>query len=96
MVQTGQRYVSPGGAEMIVTKGGEGSLTDGDVVLKLRGESFEDVSPKPDSPNLELGKRFQSVGGDVVVLVTKAGLCDLRYDDQPMEVQQPRKLPSSD
>ena len=35
MVKTGQRYVTPGGVEMVVTKGGDGTLTDGDIELKL-------------------------------------------------------------
>ena len=37
MVKTGQRYVSPGGAEMVVTKGTEGDLADGEVPLQLQG-----------------------------------------------------------
>ena len=96
--QTGKRYVGPGGVEMIVTKGGDGTITDGDIPLGLKGseEGFGGATTKPDSPELSLGKRYQSPGGEVMVLITKAGPCDLRYDGVSMEVQQPRPLPSSD
>ncbi len=98
MIKTGQRYVSPGGAEMVATKGADGTLTDGDVPLQPKGseDAFAGATPAPDAPELALGKRFTSPGGGVSVLVTKAGRCDLRYDGEPMELQQPRQLPSSD
>ena len=98
MVKTGQRYVSPGGAEMVVTKGGDGTLTDGDVPLQPKGQeaAFNGAQPTPDAPELALGKRFANEDGTVSVLVTKTGVCDLRYDGEAMEQQQPRKLPSSD
>ncbi len=98
MIKTGQRYVSPGGAEMVATKGADGTLTDGDVPLQPKGSeaAFGGATPAPDSPELALGKRFNSPDGAVSVLVTKAGQCDLRYDGEPMELQQPRQLPSSD
>ena len=98
MVKTGQRYVSPGGAEMVVTKGGDGTLTDGDVELQTKGSeaAFAGAGPGPDAQNLALGKRFNSPDGVVSVLVTKGGSCDLRYNGEPMELQEPRKLPSSD
>ena len=49
MVKTGQRYVSPGGAEMVVTKGGDGELTDGDVPLQPKGleDAFQGAPPRP-------------------------------------------------
>ena len=98
MVKTGQRYVSPGGAEMVVTKGGDGDLTDGDVKLQLKGQeaALAGASPGPNAQDLALGKRFSSADGGVSVLVTKAGSCDLRYNGEPMELQEPRQLPSSD
>ena len=98
MVKTGQRYVSPGGAEMVVTKGGDGALTDGDVALQPKGQeaAFNGAEPAADAPELALGKRFATSDGTVSVLVTKTGMCDLRYDGEAMEMQQPRKLPSSD
>lgn len=98
MVKTGQRYVTPGGAEMVVTKGGDGVLTDGEVELQPKGSEakFDGASPGPDAFELALGKRFNSSDGGVSVLITKAGQCDLRYNGEPMELQQPRQLPSSD
>ena len=83
---------------MVVTKGADGTLTDGDVPLQTKGseDAFAGATPAPDAPELALGKRFSSVDGSVSVLVTKPGCCDLRYDGEPMELQQPRQLPSSD
>jgi hypothetical protein len=98
MVKTGQRYVSPGGAEMVVTKGGDGVLTDGDIELQPKGSesAFAGTGPGPNAQELALGKRFTSADGTVSVLITKAGQCDLRYNEESMELQQPRQLPSSD
>ena len=90
--------MSPGGAEMVVTKGADGELTDGAVVLQTKGseDAFAGATPAADAQELALGKRFNSADGAVSVLVTKAGKCDLRYNGDPMELQEPRKLPSSD
>lgn len=98
MTQVGKRYVSPGGAEFIVTKGGSGTLSDGEVALVLKdsGQTFEGVPPRPDAPQVQLGKRYKSADGSVELLVIKAGTCDLRYDGQPMELMQPKVLPSAD
>jgi hypothetical protein len=98
MVKTGQRYVSPGGVEMVVTKGGDGTLTDGSVELQTKGSeaAFGNAAPSDDAQEMALGKRFTSSDGIVSVLVTKGGNCDLRYEGEPMELQEPRKLPSSD
>lgn len=98
MVKTGQRYVSPGGAEMVVTKGGEGDFTDGDTPLQLKGAeaALAGVAPSAGAIDLALGKRFTAPDGSVSVLVTKAGRCDLRYNGAAMELQQPKELPSSD
>jgi hypothetical protein len=97
-VKTGQRYVSPGGVEMVVTKGGDGVLTDGEIELQLKGSeaALKGANANPDAPEVALGKRFTSADGVVQVLITKAGRCDLRYNGEPMELQQPRQLPSSD
>ena len=98
MVKTGQRFVSPGGAEMVVTKGGDGDFFDGETPLQLKGgeASFAGIEISPDAIDMALGKRFSSADGSVSVLVTKAGRCDLRYNGDPMELQQPKELPSSD
>ena len=48
-LKTGQRYVGPGGAEMIVSKAsGEGDLTDGDIPLQIKGANvdFGDAVPQ--------------------------------------------------
>ena len=98
MVKTGQRYVSPGGAEMVVTKGGDGDFTDGDTPLQLKGgeAAFAGAAVSTDAIDMALGKRFTTADGAVSVLVTKAGRCDLRYNGEAMELQQPKELPSSD
>src|SRR5438093_120512 len=98
MVQAGKRYVSPGGAEVIVTKGGEGVLSDGEVSLALKdgGESFPPSPARPDAPTLQLGKRYKSTDGSIELLVIKAGPADLRCNGEPMELLQPKVLPSAD
>lgn len=98
MIKAGSRYVTPSGAELVVTKGGDGLLTDGDVPLQEKDSSngFDGATTSADAMTINLGRRYQSDDEGVTVLVTKAGQCDLRYDGAPMEVQQPRKLPSSD
>ena len=75
MVRTGQRYVSPGGAEMVVTKGGDGDFFDGETPLQLKGgeASFEGIEVSSEAVDMALGKRFSSPDGSVSVLVTKAG-----------------------
>ena len=99
MIKAGTRYVTPTGAELIVTKGGDGVLSDGEVNLleKGSGSGFDNgYAPGDEAQTINLGRRYQSADGAVTVLVTKAGQCDLRYNGEAMEVQQPRKLPSSD
>ena len=98
MIKAGTRYVTPGGAELVVTKGGDGVLSDGEVSLQVKGGDveFNGATPGGEAQTINLGRRYQSPDGAVTVLVTKAGECDLRYNGETMEVQQPRKLPSSD
>jgi hypothetical protein len=94
----GKRYVAPSGAEVIVTKGGPGDLSDGEVALYLKDAAPSgtgDASGRSE-PLIELGKRYRSPDGDVELLVIKAGVCDLRYNGAPMEVLQPKILPSAD
>ena len=97
MAEAGKRYITPSGAELIVTKGGAGTLSDGTIPLQIKdaGDGYNGASSSG-TEALSLGKRFQSKDGSVTVLVTKAGVCDLQYNNEPMEIQQPRKLPSSD
>jgi hypothetical protein len=95
--QLGKIYISPGGMQLIVTKGGPGNLSDGDVAL-LRadaGEKFP-AGTAAGTPPLQLGKRYKSPDGAVEILVNKPGPCDLRYEGQPMELKEAKPLPSSD
>ena len=98
MIKAGSRYVTPSGAELVVTKGGDGLLTDGDIPLQEKdsGSGFDGTKTSADAMTINLGRRYQADEEGVTVLVTKAGQCDLRYNGASMEVQQPRKLPSSD
>jgi hypothetical protein len=94
----GKRYIAPSGAEIIVTKGGAGELSDGEVALYLKDEAPSDLSDGSGrtEPAIELGKRYRSGDGEVELLVIKAGVCDLRYNGAEMEVLQPKILPSAD
>ncbi len=97
MLQQGKRYIGPGGVELVVIKGGSGKLSDGAIEFQIKGqESFAGVTLASDRPEVTLGKRFQSPDGSVIVLVTKAGRCELRYDGKSMQLQGKRELPSSD
>ncbi len=93
----GKIYVAPSGAQLIVTKGGPGSLSDGDTVLLRQdaGESYPDGTAAG-SESLQLGKRYKSHDEAVEVLINKPGNCDLRYDGQTMELKEAKPLPSSD
>ena len=95
--QVGKRYVAHSGAEVIVTKGGAGELSDGEVSLTLKdqAEGLTDGTGRTE-PLIELGKRYRSNDGEVELLVIKAGVADLRYNGAPMEVLQPKILPSAD
>ncbi len=93
----GKIYMAPSGAQLIVTKGGPGNLSDGDVALLRQdsGESFPDGTAAG-SESLQLGKRYKSADDAVEVLINKPGNCDLRYDGAPMELKEAKPLPSSD
>ena len=82
---------------MIVTKGGDGSLTDGEVPLIQQGsgESFPEGTAAGQN-QVQLGKRYKSADGAVEVLINKPGTCDLRYNGEPMELKEAKPLPSSD
>lgn len=93
----GKIYKAPSGAQLIVTKGGPGTLSDGEVPLLRQdsGESFPD-STRSGSEAVQLGKRYKSADDAVEVLINKPGNCDLRYDGTPMELKEAKPLPSSD
>ncbi len=93
----GKIYRTPGGAQLIVTKGGPGDLTDGAAALLLKDspEAFAEGATAG-SGQLALGKRYRSSDGAVEVLINKPGPCALHYDGQPMELKEAKPLPSSD
>src|SRR5262245_45521234 len=96
--QVGKRYVPTAGAEIIVTKGGAGVISDGEVALYLKEEApagASDTSGRTE-PQIQLGKRYKSPDGEVELLVIKPGVCDLRYNGESMEILQPKVLPSAD
>jgi hypothetical protein len=94
--QLGKIYVTPGGAQLIVTKGGPGTLSDGDTPLLLKDSgSFPDGTAPGKNP-VQLGKRYKSADGAVEVLINKPGTCDLFYDGTPMELKDAKPVPSSD
>ena len=94
----GKRYVGVSGAEVIVTKGGGGDLSDGEMPLYQKEEAPADLSDHSgrSEPVIQLGKRYKSPDGEVELLVIKPGVCDLRYNGSQMEVLQPKILPSAD
>ena len=95
--QLGKIYLGPSGVQIIVTKGGEADLSDGSTALlqKDSGESFPDGAA-PGAGELQLGKRYKSADGEVEVLVSKPGACDLKYEGAAMELKEAKPLPSSD
>lgn len=98
MIEPGKRYVGPSGIELIVIKGGSGTLTDNQIPFELKGKDLtvpNNYSTQSKSI-LGLGRRFISQDESISVLITKAGECDLMYDSKPLKIQKPRKLPSSD
>lgn len=94
----GKRYVAPSGAEVIVTKGGSGALSDGDTPLVAKEQAATSSSAEASRGEalIPLGRRYRSAGGEVELLVIRAGVCDLRYDGAPMAVVPPKILPSAD
>ncbi len=92
--QVGKRYIAASGAELIVTKGGDGALQDGETALNLK----EDGPParRGAGGDVALGKRYASADGAVEVLCIKPGAVDLRYNGEKMELMQPKVLPSAD
>ena len=94
----GKRYLAPSGAEVIVTKGGAGELSDGEVPLHLKEAAPSDLADHSGrtEPLIQLGKRYKSPDGEVELLVIKPGVCDLRYNGAMMEILQPKILPSAD
>ena len=96
MAQLGKIYLTPGGAQLIVTKAGPGKLTDGDVELVQQGSPPYPAGTAAGAQMLPLGKRFKSADGSCEVLINKPGPCDLQYEGAAMELKEAKPLPSSD
>ena len=96
MAQLGKIYLTPGGAQIIVTKGGPGTLSDGDVPLLMKDGGAYPAGTQAGATPVQLGKRYKSTDGALEVLVNKPGTCDLRYEGQAMELKEAKPLPSSD
>jgi hypothetical protein len=96
MAQLGKIYLTPGGAQLIVTKAGAGKLSDGDVELLLQSAPPYPAGTQAGSQMLPLGKRYKSADGSCEVLINKPGPCDLRYEGAAMELKEAKPLPSSD
>lgn len=94
--QIGKIYIGPSGIQLIVTKGGPGDLTDGDVPLALKDSGATFASSESSGPALQLGKRFKSPDGAVEVLINKPGNCDLKYGGVALIPKDAKPLPSSD
>ena len=58
-------------------------------------EAGEKLTPTS-SGGTQVGKRYTDAGSGLVVLVTKAGEGALTVGDLPLELVQPKLLPSSD
>jgi hypothetical protein len=92
--QVGKRYIAASGAELIITKGGDGTLQDGDTPLNIKEEGPPATGAGTGA--VVLGKRYASADGSVEALCIKPGALDLRYNGDPMELMQPKVLPSAD
>jgi hypothetical protein len=99
VVQVGSRYVASSGVEVLATKGGHGTLSDGESEFTLKA-SIRTAAPtavrlgavesaRHEVPEVELGKRYRSTDGAVEVLIIRPGPCDLRYNGEPMERMGP-------
>ena len=95
--QLGKIYLGPSGVQIIVTKGGDADLSDGDTLLlqKDSGQDFPEGAA-PGEGQLQLGKRYKSADESVEILVSKPGACALRCGGEPMGLKEAKALPSSD
>jgi hypothetical protein len=94
--QLGKIYITPGGAQLIVTKGGPGTLSDGDTPLIMKDSGAFPEGTVAGSDPVQLGKRYKSPDGAVEILINKPGTCRLMYDGKPMELKEAKPVPSSD
>ena len=94
--QLGKIYITPGGAQLIVTKGGPGTLSDGDTPLIMKDAGTFPAGTVAGGDAVQLGKRYKSADGAVEILINKPGTCSLMYDGKPMELKEAKPVPSSD
>jgi len=96
MVETGDRFTSAGGAEVIVTRAGPGALSDGATPMALKTNEAPEAATEPPraGPRLQVGQRYRSADGAAELLVIEPGGCDLRYDGKPMQIVQPEPPPT--
>ena len=45
---------------------------------------------------VQIGKRYKDETSGIELLVIKAGNCELKVDGRPMDLMQPKVLPSAD
>jgi hypothetical protein len=84
--------------ELIVVRGGEidGELTCGGAPLAAMDDAASRGTPAPGlDSGTQVGKRYTD-GGELELLVTKAGDGTLGIDTTPLEIKGARPLPSSD
>lgn len=89
-----------GGAEVIVTIGGDGVITCGGSPMLPSTAAAPSTSPKSgdvDEPRLVLGKRYRTADRSVEVLCVRQGTGALQLDGAPMDLlTQLKPLPASD
>lgn len=89
-----------GGAEVIVTRGGEGTITCGGTPMVDSNSIDPATAQKPsdvDQPAVVLGKRYRTADNTVEVLCVKQGVGKLQLNGTPMNLlTQPKPLPASD
>lgn len=104
---SGKRYKGPTGAEFIVTIGGPGVITDGEIPFLQQSNQpmeFENSSNGVPTRELKLGKRFKAqdpatgtpMEKGIEILMLKNGKADLRCDGFVMELKTLNPIPSAD
>ena len=81
--------VRPGPADLELTCGGHPLVAHGE-----QGSSLEPIDGLANGS--ELGKRYTDAGGELEILVTKAGSGTLANGKEPLVLKEAKPLPSSD
>jgi hypothetical protein len=84
--------------ELIIVHAPNGSvdLRCGGYPVIPHGQEAGEKSTPTSGGGTQVGKRYTDKGSGLVVLVTKAGEGALAIGDVPLELVQPKLLPSSD